>query len=129
MPDGSLMDKIIHNSSFLIEKILLKGKSYRILTKYQPGALGFTNAVIRKDLYDLEPINEDYAGGGEDTVWLNHWLGLGYKVIKHKNFSVHHSHYLGIIGWYKQWRHWKGNATPQPFRHQTYRNDPAHKQI
>ena len=106
MPDGSIMDKIVHGSSNLLERyVYLRSQPYRELSKYQAGALGFTNALIRKDLYLKYPIDERYAGGGEDTALLQYHLQQGYTVIKHPDFAVHHSHYLGPIGWYRQWRH------------------------
>lgn len=126
MPDGTLMDKLIHNTWYHLEQYRYQNRRFRLLYTYESGALGFTNALIRKNLYATHPIDERYAGGGEDTVWLTHHLANGFHVIKHRDFSVHHSHYLGGIGWYKQWRHWKSNTTPQPFTHLTYRKDGAH---
>jgi rhamnosyltransferase len=133
MPDGSLMDKIIHNGALWIEERRRfwtennnKNNRLRKIETYEGGALGFTNALIRRDLLEIQPIDELYAGGGEDTVWMNHWLGQGYHAIKCLDFAVHHSHYLGPIGWYRQWQHWKDNATPQSFEYLTFRNDAAH---
>jgi len=131
MPDGSITDKIIHNGALWLEerrRFLPTGRT-RKLTTYEGGALGFTNALIRRDLWEQQPIDERYAGGGEDTVWLNYWLERGYHAIKSLDFAVHHSHYLGPIGWYQQWRHWKSNATPQPFEHMKYRTDAAHQPL
>lgn len=126
MPDGTLMDRLVHNVWYHVEKYKYKGKRFRLLHSYEGGALGFTNALIRKDLCEVNPIDERYAGGGEDTVWLIKHLEKGFHVIKHRDFSVHHSHYLGPIGWYKQWQHWKSNSTPQPFTRLTFRKDAAH---
>jgi rhamnosyltransferase len=136
MPDGSLMDKLIHNGALWVEERRRfwsetgsKTNRLRRLHTYEGGALGFTNALIRRDLWERQPIDEDYAGGGEDTVWMNYWLEQGYHAVKSLDFAVHHSHYLGPIGWYKQWKHWKANATPQPFEHMKYRKDAAHKPL
>lgn len=129
MPDGTMMDKLIHNTAYWLEKRRLHPETYRVTTEEVAGALGFTNALIRKDLYDQYPINNDFAGGGEDWDWFLHWKAAGYHVIKDLNFAVHHSHYLGIIGWYQQYQHWMQNATPQPFERLSYRRDGAHKKI
>ncbi len=129
MPDGSLTDKLFHNTGYwLSKKKMLPSTSCKI-TVMKGGVMGFTNALIRKDLYEQYPIDEAYAGGGEDHVWTEYWINQGYHAIKDLNFAVHHSHYLGPIGWYKQWRHWKSNATPQPFVHMRYRKDAAHAPI
>jgi len=125
MPDGTLMDKLIHNGAFYLDW-LLRRKSIRTLTSYEPGALGFTNALIRRDLWEQHTIDEAYAGGGEDTAWMQYWLSRGMHALKCRDFVVHHSHYLGPVGWYKQFQHWKKNATPQPFTYLDYRPDPAH---
>jgi len=136
MPDGSIMDKVIHNGALWIEErrrfwseTYTRNNRLRKISIYEGGAMGFTNALIRRDLWEQQPIDESYAGGGEDTVWMQYWLSRGYHAIKCLDFSVHHSHYLGPIGWYRQWRYWKNNATPQPFVHMKYRTDGAHKPI
>ena len=136
MPDGSLMDKLIHNGALWVEErrrfwseTYSGGNRLRKLTAYEGGALGFTNALIRRDLWEQQSIDERYAGGGEDTVWMQYWLERGYHAIKCLDFVVHHSHYLGPIGWYRQWQHWKVNSKPQPFEHMKYRKDAAHSPL
>lgn len=129
MPDGTIMDTLIHNIAYYKNLILAFPKGYIVSERDGGGVLGFTNAIIRKDLYEQYPINNTFAGGGEDNDWLRHWLSKGYVAIRDMNFAVHHSHYLGVKGWIKQFQHWKGNSTPQPFAHLPYRKDGAHAPI
>ncbi len=76
--------------------------------------------------WEQYPINEAFAGGGEDGDWANYWMQRGYVAIELLDFSVLHSHYLGPLGWWHQWQHWKENAHKRPFTHLSYRTDPTH---
>ena len=87
----------------------------------------FTNALIRKDLWEQHPIDETYAGGGEDVAWTSYWEKQGLHPLKHMDFTVYHSHYLEPIGWWHQWREWKTLGTPKPFKYLSYRKDAAYK--
>ena len=89
--------------------------------------LGFTNALIRKELWDTYNFNEAYGAGGEDGDWANHWFQKGFYVIKDVNFAVFHSHYLGLLQWIAQFRHWRSLDKPQKFNYLEYRSDNAHK--
>ncbi len=129
LPNSTLSDQLIHTYWYLHELYTLKrkGLTYRIVDRPGGGVLGFTNALIRKDLWEQYPINEAFASGGEDGDWATHWMERGYVAVKDSGFTVHHSHNLGPRGWWRQWRHWKSTARPGPFVHLPYRNDPAHR--
>jgi len=128
MPDATLSDKIFHGTAFLLKKIGAHGQRTIEVKNYITGVLGFTNALIRKDLYEKRPVDQTYAGGGEDAEWVKYWLSEGYVAVLDMNFPVHHSHYLGPLGWVQQFRHWlrvlKG---PSSFKKLSYRNDGAHQ--
>lgn len=129
MPDGSLMDRLVHNTSYWLLR-LRHGKHG--VWPIRPGSkdvFAFTNALIRKDLWEQHPIDEAYAGGGEDVAWAQYWQTKGIHALKAMDFAVHHSHYLGVIGWYKQWQEWRTLGQPKPFEHLSYRTDAAHAPI
>ena len=77
-----------------------------IVKKMKIGALGFTNAIIRRDLWEKYNINEKFAGGGEDHDWARHWVAKGFVIVHDPNFKVYHSHNHGLIGWAKQFWGW-----------------------
>ncbi len=133
IPDGTFWDKLFQNTMKnlrdTVGKIIpLLGKRRWIVTEAEGGVLGFTNALIRKDLWEKRPLNEKYGAGGEDQEWATYWINQGYRAVYDKNFSVYHSHYLGFMGWIRQRRHWKSSGKSAPFKPLKYRNDPAHKQ-
>lgn len=127
LPDGTIWDKAFYNPKFWLGRFwyFLRG-GYKVVKCNGMGVLGFTNAVIRKDLWDKYPLNEDFAGGGEDGDWAQHWFDEGYVAVKDYNFSVRHSHYLDFRGWRGQLAHWRSVAKPRPYERQTYRKDGAH---
>ena len=77
--------------------------------------LGFTNAIIRRDLWERYPLNESFAGGGEDADWGKHWVDQGFWVIQDPAFRVYHSHNLGLIDLIGQHIGWKKMAHPSHF--------------
>jgi len=91
------------------------------------GVMGFTNAIILKELWDKKHFNEDYGLGGEDGEWADYWFKRGYKAIKDERFNVRHSHSLGFWGWYKQRQHWRSLSSPQPFHTLSFRKDGLHQ--
>jgi hypothetical protein len=93
------------------------------------GVLGFTNAIIRRDLWERYPINEAFAGGGEDGDWTSHYLNLGYVAVKDLGFTVRHSHNLNLNGWKEQIKHWRQTSKPTPFSHLKFRKDGAHNPV
>lgn len=126
LPDGTVWDKFFYGLGYFLHSVRSFPRTYRIVEEAELGVLGFTNSLIRKELWEQEPFDEQYAGGGEDTVWANYWFRRGLVAIKDSRFAVLHSHYLSLRGWVQQRRHWIGNATPQPFVRLAFRKDGAH---
>lgn len=96
---------------------LISGKKFvtEVVSHGGMGIMGFTNAIILKELWEQYPLNETFAAGGEDGDWANHWFERGYCAIKDERFTVRHSHGLGLWGWYKQFKYWESIAKPLPF--------------
>ncbi|HWQ60341.1 MAG TPA: glycosyltransferase family A protein [Candidatus Fimivivens sp.] len=86
------------------------------------GVLGFTNALIRKDLWERQPFDEDYGMGGEDQQWMDHWAKRGFVALKDKRFKVRHSHGLRLFAFIRQWVHWAQVSKPLPFSKSPFRN-------
>lgn len=110
LPDGSIWEKIMWNR--LTDSRLRKAA---VIRKDRMGILGFTNAIIRKDLWDAHHFDERYGAGGEDGEWARHWFSRGYIAVKSTKFSVYHSHGLGLRALREQWRYWASLASPRPF--------------
>jgi glycosyltransferase involved in cell wall biosynthesis len=98
-----------------------------VVLKNRMGVMGFTNAIVRKDLWEKRNFNEDYGQGGEDKDWADYWFRRGCIAVLDEKFTVRHSHNLGLAGWYRQFKHWKSISNPQPFKPLFFRRDPAHK--
>ncbi|HFC36297.1 MAG TPA: glycosyltransferase family 2 protein [Candidatus Moranbacteria bacterium] len=120
LPDGTIWEKIIFNEQ--LGKIKKKFKRKTIVKKTKMGTLGFTNAIIRRDLWEKHHFDEKYGAGGEDGAWADFYLKKGFYFIEDVNFSVYHSHRLGLKGLYKQYKNWKSLVKPRPFEKLTYRN-------
>ncbi len=82
------------------------------------GVLGFTNAIIKKNLWEKYHFNEAFEMGGEDNDWACHWASKGYKIIHDPKFKVFHSHNLGLIGLIKQFIGWIKMGKPRSFKAQ-----------
>ena len=119
LPDGSFWEKLFFNKDLDIIKHLFR-KSF-IIRKTKMGVLGFTNAIIRRDLWDKRQLNEGYGLGGEDGEWANYWFQKDFIVIKDIKFSVYHSHGLGLNQLKKQREYWASLDKPQPFKHLEFR--------
>ncbi len=120
LPDGTIWEKIIFNRQ--IGKIKMKFKRKIVVKKSKMGTLGFTNAIVRKDLWKKHQFDEKYGAGGEDGEWARFYLNKGFYFIKDVNFSVYHSHGLGLKELYKQYKNWKSLTNPRPFEKLTFRN-------
>ncbi|HNZ64929.1 MAG TPA: glycosyltransferase family A protein [Smithella sp.] len=120
LPDGSFWEKIIFNRYQIILKNCFRRK--RVLKKKQMGVLAFTNAIIRRDLWERYPFNEDYGLGGEDMEWADYWLRNGFVVIRDRNVCVYHSHGLGLKQLFQQRKNWISLTEPRPFRVTEFRN-------
>jgi len=119
LPDGTWIEKIFWNGLKIKIDCLLNYK--KIFKQAAMGVMGFTNAIIRKDLWEQHNIDEHYAMGGEDQVWSDYWFKNGYVAIQDAKFSVYHSHGLGLIGLLRQMLQWKSLAKTQNFKQLKYR--------
>ncbi|MEK7082227.1 MAG: glycosyltransferase family A protein [Patescibacteria group bacterium] len=125
LPDATVWDKIFQGWVYPIRRTILR-KNQKIITRSGLGVLGFTNALIRKDLWEEHHFDEAYGAGGEDGEWAAYWLSRGYHVIREPKFSVMHSHYLNLFGWITQLKYWKSLAIPRPFRPLAFRKSKTH---
>lgn len=128
MPDGTVWDKIIHSCSYGKEFLLCFPKKYRLVRHSDMGILGFTNAIVRKDLWEKHHFDEAYGAGGEDGEWVRFWLARGYSAVKDLRFAVRHSHYLNAKQRRQQFKYWSSLKNPRPFQRLTFRKDGAHKE-
>ncbi len=115
LPDATFWDKFFQNSKIMPRHFR------RIFTRPVAGILGFTNSVIKKELWEQRKFNEAYGAGGEDQEWASFWLSQGYLIIQDEKFRVRHSHYLGLGGWFKQWRYWRSLGEPSSFQSLEFR--------
>ncbi len=120
LPDGSLLEKLIFNKYLCKFRNTLKKQL--VVKKSAMGVMGFTNAIIRKDLWEKRKFNEAYGLGGEDQEWTAYWLSKGYCAIRDIRFSVYHSHGLGLKGLIRQFQYWKSLEKSQPFKFPEFRN-------
>jgi rhamnosyltransferase len=124
LPDSTFWDKALQNGwSFIYRHIYPRQKIHK---KAYMGVMGFTNAMFLKELWDKQHFDENYGAGGEEGPWIQYWFDRGYIVIQDVKFTVKHSHYLGLLGWIKQYKEWLSLAKPKPFRPLTYRKTPNH---
>jgi len=113
LPDGSIWEKIIFNK--YICKLRNVFRKRKIIKNGRMGTMGFTNAMIRRDLWDKRHFNEEYGLGGEDGEWAEYWLKKGLKAVRDIKFSVYHSHGLSLANLIKQYKYWSSLDKPQPF--------------
>lgn len=113
LPEGSFLEKIIFNKYICKLRNLFKPKI--IFKRDQMGVMGFTNAIIRRDLWEKHNFDENYGAGGEDGEWARHWFNLGFNAIRDIRFSVYHSHGLNLGQLKKQWQYWESLGAPRPF--------------
>lgn len=121
LPDGSIWEKLIFNKQASMLRAFFFGNPIEVKNAGM-GVLGFTNAVIRRDLWETHNFNEAYGAGGEDGEWAGHWFARGYKAIRDIRFSVYHSHGLGLQQLLEQWRYWASLDKPRPFHPLSFRN-------
>lgn len=117
LPDGSIWEKLLWNRWWSI----LRFRKIAVVEKDSMGVLGFTNAIIRKDLWDAHHFDEAYGAGGEDGEWARYWFARGYAAMKSAKFSVYHSHGLGLRALRAQWKYWASLGEPRPFAPPAYR--------
>ncbi len=92
---------------------LLKG--VRIEKAAKSGTLQNVNSAIRKSLWLQHQFNENWAAGGEDVEWATWAISNGKTLLFDPHMTVYHSHHLGIIGLYKQFKHWNTLLVPRKF--------------
>ena len=126
LPGASFWDKFFMNG-FNFLRCLGKKQGRLVIHQGKMGVMGFTNAIIRKELWEKRRFNEDYGAGGEDGEWVDYWFKRGYSAVKDEKFTVFHSHNLSLLGWYKQWEYWKSLGEPHPFEFLSFRKSATHK--
>lgn len=119
LPDGTIWEKLIFNS-FLV-KLRMAFNYKKEFYESGMGIMGFTHAIIRKDLWKKRKFNEEYALGGEDEEWSRYWFSRGYIAIKDAKFSVAHSHGLGLKDLIAQYKYWQSLNKPQKFKKLEFR--------
>lgn len=119
LPDGSVWEKLMWNR---FKVWLYRIFNYKKVVR-EPGigVMGFTHAIIRRDLWEKNKFDESYGMGGEDGAWADYWFKKGYVAVLDAKFSVAHSHSLGLKGLAEQRKHWTSLSKPQPFQRQEYR--------
>jgi len=98
-----------------IAEQILKRQGVRVEQKPQPGQMGATNAMFRRDLLVERPFDERFSAGGEDADWSKWAINTGFLIIRDPGFTVYHSHGLGPLGWMQQYREWWRNGKPEEF--------------
>ncbi len=120
LPDASIWEKLYYDACggffdfFTPQRIIMR--------KDRMGVLGFTNAIIRRDLWEKRKFDEAYGMGGEDQDWVKYWTGKGYVAVKDKKFNVKHSHGLKLSAFILQWQHWASVVSPQPYKRSSFRD-------
>jgi rhamnosyltransferase len=120
LPDASFWEKIFFNKRM---QFFIGAFQKNVINKKGLGVLGFTNAIIRRDLWEKYNFDENYGMGGEDTAWADYWFQKGFYAFKTSKFSVYHSHGLGLVGLYEQLKYWKSTSNPEPFRPISFRKN------
>lgn len=113
LPTGSWTEKFYFNVIIALIDFLAPKMT---MTQARTGVMGFTNAIIRKDLWEKHHFDESYALGGEDMIWADYWCKQGYVAIRDIKFSVQHSHALGFRKFIRQYIYWKSLDKPQPYQ-------------
>lgn len=114
LPDGSIWEKLIFNKYVSQLRHCFVGRE--TIERVRMGVMGFTNAAIRRDLWEERRFNEGYGLGGEDGEWARYWFEKGFKAVRDMKFSVYHSHGLGLINLIKEFKYWSSLDKSQPFR-------------
>lgn len=121
LPDGSIWEKAIFNE--YVSRLRHRFHKQQRIEAWGMGVLGFTNAIIRRDLWEQHRFDEAYGLGGEDGEWSRYWFRRGLIAIRDIRFSVYHSHSLGLRALRRQWRYWASTGKPQPFRPLEFRKE------
>jgi glycosyltransferase involved in cell wall biosynthesis len=109
--EGTIAERLL----FDLRNIIV-GSRKKFFTKPKNGLLGFTNAIIRKNLWDKYPIDESFSRGVEDAAWAICIIKNGYTIIQDPKFRVYHSHNLSFKGVLKRRQEWR-DASALSIRH------------
>jgi glycosyltransferase involved in cell wall biosynthesis len=75
--------------------------------KMGPGILSGNGCVISKKVWqNLGGFDDAFAHGGEDAELARQMLKAGYTIMFDPVLSTHHSHGLGPINMFRQYKHW-----------------------
>jgi glycosyltransferase involved in cell wall biosynthesis len=110
-PGAPLFEKFSHWKWWFYAWI----QGIKVMKRGGMGVLGFTNAAIRKSLWEKHKSNEEYGLGGEDGEWCGWALSQGYKIIRDSKFVVRHSHKLTKKEFIEQLKYWSSLGKPQKF--------------
>ena len=119
--DSALIEKIdkLPGALFWYLRYLMPPIKHRKVTNisHKMGLLGFTNAMVLKNLWEKHNFDERYEAGGEDGEWAGYFLNQGYEIVWDPKFAVRHAHRLR--SWKnlrKQYVYWRGLDTPRKFK-------------
>ena len=121
LPDASIWERLY----FDVFSWRLRGffrNDVHIVRSAGLSVLGFTHAIIPRELWEEHRIDERYGFGGEDGEWARYWTARGYVGIRDVKFTVQHSHGLGLAAFIKQFRYWRVVAKPHPFKQHDFRH-------
>ena len=126
LPDANLLERFLYGVNIFRRRKFAVKKVRQV----KMGVLGFTNAMIRRDLWEKHNIDENFAGGSEDRAWAKHWVDKGFTIIHEPRFVVYHSHNLGPIDELKQFMNWvRQNDRPMSFKAQKRNFEPRQAPI
>ena len=96
-----------------VPRLLLSGE---VVHEPTLGMLATNCAVISKKAWqELGGFDERFGSGGEDTQLGKVMLQKGWQVIREPILSVYHTHGIGPIDGFRQWRNWRTLAHGTPF--------------
>lgn len=127
LPGSTIWDILFYFRGYLWEHIKCFPRRHRLVRRGGMGVLGFTNTIIRRDLWERHHFDERYGAGGEDGEWAGHWFAQGYIVMKDIELTVYHSHNLGLAAWKEQFANWSMLGSPHPFQPLSFRRDGPHR--
>lgn len=77
------------------------------------GVMAATGAMLDRSVWKkLGTFDESFEQGGEDGDMALKMLNSGYRIFHEPLMSTHHTHGLGFINTFKQWRGWTKLSQP-----------------
>lgn len=126
LPKSVVWDKLFISGYYYLRRIVRIKRQY-FKNHGGPGIMGFTNAIIYRELWDKHHFDEKYGSGGEDGEWADYWFNRGFKAIKDLKFTVLHSHNLSPRGHLQELKYWLSLGKPSPFKPLSFRKDRTHR--